>query len=170
MSAVWIKTEPSVDGARYVVTIEASEDLATTLSPDRALRYASGVLEAASRADYDAAVFKQVTALTSLQAARQLVVDLRGDRPPLDDEATYPIALEPGVNRSQEPFLTIRINGEPVGQWGIQDARSHALGVLEAVGRADLDSAYYRTLVGTVGLDENRARQVVADVGNHTER
>jgi hypothetical protein len=167
--AVWVKTEPTVDGSAYVVTIEASDDVAVTLDPDRALRYAWGVLDAAHRAAYDAAVFKQLTKLGIEVPAAAMVVDqLRSDRPPLDAEATKPLGFDPGVSQStEEAFLAILIGGERVGQWNVEDARGHALAVLESVAVADLDGGYYRALIGSVGLDENRARQVVEDVGSH---
>lgn len=59
--AVWIKTEPTVDGEAYVVTLEASDDVAVTLTPTTAARYALSILDAAHRAAYDAAVLRQLT-------------------------------------------------------------------------------------------------------------
>jgi hypothetical protein len=166
--AVWVKTEPTVDGSAYVVTLEASDDVAVTLDPERALRYAWGVLDAAHRAAYDAAIVKQLTAIgVEVQAAAVVVNDVRVDRPPLDSASTEPMDFEPGVAAGGEPFLVVLINGERVGQWTVQDARGHALAILESVVVADLDGGYYRALIGGVGLDENRARQVVQDVGEH---
>lgn len=167
--AVWIKTEPSLDGSTYVVTIEASEDRAVTLTPDRALRHASEVLSTVARAEYDAAVFAQMSALGNLEpeAVGQLILDLRRDRPNLDPEATQPLRLEPGVNASGKPFLALYLDDRQVGQWGPADARRHALGVIEAVHAADLDSGYYRALTGLVGLEEPRARNVIDDLIKH---
>lgn len=166
--SVWIKTEPTFDGSAYVVTLEASDDVAVTLDPDRALRYAWGVLDAAHRAAYDAAVMRQLGSLTSQEAAGQIVKELRDDRPSLDSQVTKPMSFEPGVSVfTGEPFLVVIINGKRVGQWSFDDAREHALAVLENVAVADLDGAYYRALVGSVGLDEPRARNVVADIANH---
>lgn len=163
--AVWVRTEPSLDGRTYVVTVEASEDLACTLSPQEATQYALAVLTAASRADYDASVARQMTKVVgSKDAVLQLVTDLRRDRPPLDDSATAPLTFEPGVNSKHQPFLLLKLNGEPVGQWDVEDARSHALAVMEAVVCADLDSAYYRALTSLVGIEEPRARNVVEDL------
>lgn len=167
-ATVWIKTEPTVDGKAYVVTLEASDDTAVTLDPQRALRYAWGVLDAAHRAVYDAAVNRQLAALTDKNAAAQMINDMRQDRPPLDADATAPLAFEPGVSVfTGEPFLVVMVNGERQGQWTYGDAREHAMAVLETVVVADLDSGYYRALIGAVGLDEGRARQVVEDIGNH---
>lgn len=169
-AAVWIKTEPSTDGSAYVVTAEFSDDRAKTLTPEVALRYGSAVLAAAQRAEYDAAVARQLTRIGSdLDAALQIVTDLRNDRPPLDDEATAPLALDPGVNKRLAPFLVVKIDGEAVGQWTVGAAREHASHVLEAVAAADLDSNYYRALTGIVGLDEGRARAVVGDLGQYRD-
>lgn len=168
--AVWVKTEPAVDGSTYVVTVEATNDVAVTLDPERATRYAWGVLDAAHRAAYDAAVLKQMTRKLKLDlsAAGQLVTDLRNDRPDLDHGATAPLILEPGVTKTLKPFLKVSLsNGNVLGQWSFEDARQHALHVLESVKVADLDGAYHRALVGQVGIDSERARNVVDDVGSY---
>jgi hypothetical protein len=128
------------------------------------------VLEAAHRAAYDAAVFQQITKKLRLdqQTAGQLVVDLRADRPSLSGESTAPISFDPGVAaRDHSPFLAISIRGERVGQWTVEDARQHALRVLETIIVADLDAGYFRALTGAVGIDASRARQAVADIANH---
>lgn len=165
--AVWIKTEPTVDGSAYVVTIEASDDRSVVLTPDRALRYADAVLAYVARAEYDAAVVKQLRNLVDdMQAVGQIVTDLRNDRPPIADDATAPLSFESGVSAfTGEAFLHIAIDGKKVGQWDIPDAKAHALEVLESVSVADLDSGYYRALRSRVGLDESRARQVIDDLG-----
>jgi hypothetical protein len=166
-SAVWIKTEPTVDGSAYVVTIEASQDRSTVLTPDRALRYASTILGHVARAEYDAAVVRQLGDLIEdRKALGQMLTDLRQDRPPIDDDATAPLSFEGGVSAfTGNAFLHIAIDGRKIGQWDIADAKAHALGVLEAVSVADLDSGYYRVLRGMVGLDEGRARQIIGDLG-----
>ncbi len=169
---VWIKSEPSLDGSTYMVTVEASDDLARVLTPDDALQYAWGVLAAAQRADYDAAIIKQLRKLDlPLDAVGQMIADLRNDRPALDPAHTQPLRLQSGVNQKYEPFLLLYIGGaeEPAGQWTVHDARQHALTVLEVVSAAELDSAYYRALVGQVGIDGPRARNVVEDISNFRE-
>lgn len=167
-SVVWIKTEPSLDGTTYTVTIEADADRAIVLTPDTALAYASAVLGAAARAEYDAAVYRQLCAFDlEVEAVAQMITDLRRDRPPLDTAATKPLALEPGVNAKGEPFLVVLVEEDRVGQWSVPAAREHALIVLEAVAVADLDAGYLQALRGLIGLDEDRARAVVGDLGNH---
>lgn len=172
---VWVKTEPSVDGTTYTVTIEASPDVAVVLDHDRAARYAWGVLDAAHRADYDAAVLRQMRDKlgVDLRTIAQLVTDMRADRPPLDDAGTYPLRLEPGVAADGgHGFLRLSIGDdrEPVGQWTTEDARQHALHVMESVKVADLDAGYRRALVGIVGVSDSTAQQAVGDLANFRER
>lgn len=168
---VWIFTEPMLDGTGYMVTINAGKDKATTLTPDAALIYAQHLLWVASRAEYDALVAKQLYDLIKDKplpeeppesSVAHMVTQLREDRPPLDKTVTYPLTFEPAVNARWEPFVTVEIEGDRrLGSWDIQAARRHALGVVESVHVADLDSGYKRLLVGTVGLDEGTAGAVV---------
>jgi hypothetical protein len=167
---VWIKTEPSIDQASYLVTIEASPDRARVLTPTDALAYASTLLGAVARGEYDAAVLAQMRMLLgdgsdADQSIGLIIGDLRDDRPPLDDSATAPLRFDPGVNRDGEPFLGVWLEDQQLGQWTLPDARAHALAVLEAVTVADLDTGYYRTLTGLVNIEPERARTVVADLG-----
>lgn len=166
-NTVWIKTEPTIDGSTYVVTIEASEDRSVILTPDRALRYASTILNHVARAEYDAAVARQLgNLIEDRKMLGQMVTDLRQDRPPISDDATTPLSFEGGVSAfTGKAFLHIAIDGKKIGQWDIPDAKAHALAVLEAVSAADLDSGYYRVLRSMVGLDENTARRVIGDLG-----
>lgn len=168
---VWVKTEPSLDGKTYTVTLEATDDVAVVLDPDKAVRYAWGVLDAAHRAAYDAAVIRQMQGRLKLpmDVIGQLITDLRADRPDLDDGATYPFRLEPGVAaRNGKPFLALYLQGqdEQLGQWDFDDARQHALHVMESVKVADLDAAYRLALTSVVGIEDARALNVVDDLGN----
>jgi hypothetical protein len=168
---VWIKTEPTLDGSGYMVTLEASDDVAVTLTPDQAFRHAQGILAAAHRAAHDAAVLRQMTRGWEfpLQHAGHLIQSMRDDRPPLDPADTAPLFLEPGVAPADlRPFLIVHINGEPVGQWDVEQAKQHAMAVLSMAGVADLDSGYYR-LLSTQGIEEHQARGAVDDLANYRE-
>jgi len=70
-----------------------------------------------------------------------------------------------------KPFLTIAIGGgtEPVGQWTVADARGHASHVMGAVVVADLDAAYHRVLIGAVGIEDAKARNVIEDIAKHRD-
>ncbi len=169
---IWVKSEPSLDGKTYVVTLEVDDDTAVALDRERATAYALGVLDAAHRAAYDAAVFRQLTATLRLDepTAGQMLVDLRADRPAPDHWATTPLVLVPGVSAfTGKPFVAIEVKGKRVGQWSVEDTRQHALHVLESLVVADLDAGYHRALVGSVGIETWRARNVVADIANHRD-
>lgn len=167
-SAVWIKTEPSVDGSTYVVTIEFSDDRSIPLTPDTAPRYAMTILQAVARAEYDAAVYKQMSGIVSDPASvAQVITDLRQDRPDVDHSVTKPLRIEPGVNNRGEPFLHVHVDDELVGQWTMEGAREHAVTAMEASIVADLDAGFYRALTGIVGLEPARARNVIHDLANH---
>jgi hypothetical protein len=127
------------------------------------------VLEAVGRADYDAAVYAQLSKLGITDSAVvQVVTDLRADRPPLDTAATAPLELVPGVShRNRRGFLTLKVHGEEVGQWELADARHHALACLEVQTAVDLDAGYRAALVGIIGLDDAHARNVVAGLAEH---
>lgn len=168
---VWIKTDMTPDQTGYVVTIEATDDVARILSPTEVMRYAAGIMAAVSRAEYDAAILRQMMVKLGLDkdTAVQIISDLRADRVPLDPSATAPMQFVPSVTKDLKPFLVVSCQDRPLGQWEISGAREHVLAVLEAVAVADLDSGYLQTLVGMVGIDRGRAMQIVEDVGNHRD-
>jgi hypothetical protein len=167
-TAVCIHTEPSVGGSTYMVTVEIDHDRAIALTPESAPRYAMTVLQAVARAEYDAAVYRQMSALVKDdRVVVGMIRDLRKDRPDIDTSATEPLVISPGVNSEGKPFLTVLVDGKPVGQWTPESAREHVLCALEVCAVADLDAGYYRALTGLVGLDEPRAREVIEDLQHH---
>jgi hypothetical protein len=161
---VWIRTAPDADGV-YRPVLEVDADTAYNLTEDSACKYAMYVLRAVAVAEHDAAVFRQLKEITgSEDAAAQLIRDLREERPPL--VPLLPLVLVPGVSAlTKEAFLDIEIHGSKEGQWTMADAREHALTVLEMVCVADLDGAYLRILK-TIGIEDDRARAVIGDLGN----
>lgn len=172
MSDVWIRTEPTPDDSGYMVTLSVGEDSIVHLTPERAFGYAQVLLGHICRAEHDAAIVRQMrkvmgTDPDTMKTIALLIRDVRDDRPPLDDEATAPLTFEPGVNQSHKGFLTVSHRGEKFGTWGIKAAKSHALGIIEAVENANLDAAYVRALVGIVGIEKNRALNVVHDLVNY---
>lgn len=165
----WICTEPTIDGKTYVVTLSMSEDLAFTLTPIRASAYATALLAAVADAEYDHAIFRQITEKVGMaeELAFQLVRDVRNERPQREAAG---LKFIPGVSaRKRHPFVQVTSNNQEVGQFDTDSARRHALHVLEAVPAADLDAAYLKVLRATIGLDENRARQIVENVGEFRE-
>ncbi len=168
-SCVWIRTTPDLDGIYWVV-LEIDDDTSHPLPVASAMVHARAVLAAVARAEYDAAVVRQMTKVGKAgdkdhRHAATLVGMMRNDRPPI--EWPSPLALEPGVSAfTGDPFLHVMIRGRIVGQWTIPDARDHAIGVLEAVEAAYLDGGYLRAL-RTAGIDDPQARAVVDNLATH---
>ena len=164
--SVWIRTEPSVDGKTFMVTVEFTEDRSITLDRQGAFEYAHAILTAVQYAEYDAAVYQQMKSrIPDEQTAMQLVVDMRAERPEPDFSNYAPFALAPGVSMwSGKAFLRVMLDGKTAGQWELDAAREHAMMAIEALIVADLDNAYLKILKGLVGLEDEKARQVVADL------
>jgi hypothetical protein len=173
---VWIRTEPTADDSGYIVTLSVGEDSIVHLTPERALEYARTLLGHIMRARHDAAIARQLKKrlgmdrkATSMHDVAMFIRDLRADRPPLDDSATQPLTFEPGVNQSSKGFITVSHQGTALGTWSLKAAKNHAMGILEAVEGANLDAAYVRMLVGTIGLERHIALNVVDDLGKYME-
>lgn len=166
---VWIRTEQrQEDKPGYVVTLEVTEDDAVTLTPTRVMAYAMNVLTAVQRAEYDAAVLRQMLEVVDgkRELAGQIVIDLRKER--AEPVANTPLSFVPGVSqRDGRGFLTLLHRGKPIGQWELDAAREHAMMALEAVIAADLDSDYFKVLTSTVGIDPAKASVIVQEVGKH---
>jgi hypothetical protein len=166
---VWVQSDVTPSGT-YILAVHFDHDHTRPLDHDAAYAYATTVLAACARAEYDAAVIAQMTRKvgTGLRAATELVGEMRADRPPLDDAATAPLRLEPGVSgSSRRPFLALHLAGKQIGRWDVADGRQHALHVLEGIEGVDLDAAYRRCLMAQVGLREKDALAVVGDLANY---
>lgn len=140
-----------------------------TLGRDGAVRYALAVLQAAHYADHDAATFTLLKeAGADEQAAAGLVVDeLRPDREPMDRDALTPLGLELGVAAAGETFLLILLDSQPIGDWTVEGAVTHAMTVLGALFSSGLDAALHQVLVGNVGLDAGQARNAIRGLGKY---
>lgn len=148
------------------------------LGPDRAIPFTASdgmswtrsVLQAVAYARYDSAVYRQLIDVgLPPEAAAQVVQDMRSDRaetitiaPDLDTGFT----LIPGVNERGQGFLYVQRDGRLVGQWSLEDARMHALAVLETLETLTLDTQYLRILTTSVGLDRLRSGLVVRELSN----
>jgi len=164
---IWVQSDPLPNGT-YVTAVHYNDDTARILDRAAGLAYAAEVVAAATRAEHDAAVLRQLVAAgVDLQAAGHTIADLRADRPPLNDGATAPLRLTPGIAANGHGFLAVHIGGQQVGQWSPADARDHASAALTVLAAADLDEAYRRHLIGPLGMDEARARDVITDLGDH---
>lgn len=164
-----IATEPSIDGKTYIVTLAVSPDFIITLTPVRASAYASALLSAVAQAEYDAAIYAQITSRLGLDHndAAMIVKEMRADRTPIEASG---LRFEPGVSqRKKHPYVHFYKDDHMLGQMDVPSARRHALHVLEAPAAADLDALYLKVLRGQIGLDEHVGRQVVANLGEHRE-
>jgi hypothetical protein len=177
LGAVWVTSEPTPDGG-YVVSLEFDDDTARPLHGEvETTRYVEAVLTAAGWAEYDAAAVAQLCGKMGmpLEVAGQAVTDLRQNRPAIDDEATAPLRLTPGVAGNpaadgvRHAFIAVHLRDKQLGQWTVADARGHALHVLEAALNTRMDAAY-RLLLHEFGLDDETARAAVMDIGNFREQ
>lgn len=177
--AVWVESGVAPDGT-YVVELHAGGDWSTILDRDRAIAYAAAVHDIAARAEYDAAVYRQLTAkgVHPAQVTAFVVDDLRPERPPAEYAiaVTAPLAFTPGVSADNGPFVLVHLHlpGPPTGtpdalisQWTPAEARTHAGHVLDTLAVVDLDAGYRRLLVGVMGLDDPTARAVIGNLGEH---
>lgn len=166
---LWVQSDVAPDGT-YVVGFHHGDDRAWILTRDQAIEHAVAVFAEAERAEHDAATVELLHTQLGMPletAVAFLVHDIRPDRPPVDQPGPFTVGA--GVSRSGglHGFLRLLLDGEAFGQWTIDDAHRHAGGVLQTVAAVDNDATLYRTLIGVIGLDEDRARAVVADIRNH---
>jgi hypothetical protein len=171
---IWFRTEPTPDGKGYMITVDFDDDHSVALNRSEALAYASDVITAVARAEYDAAVMNQMAPkFDDLATPFQLVKDMRADRP--EFTGLGDLGLEPSAAMDSlpdggvrfRPFIAIYFKSEKIGQWDSQTAREHAIGLLEVAAVCDLDAAYVRELVGMVGLSHDAAVGVVNDLMRH---
>lgn len=168
VETIWVQSDRLPDGT-YVAAIHYDADRSRVITPAEALRYVVTVHEAATRAEHDAAVVAQLTSFgLDLRTVGQALAELRDARRPLDDAATAPLRLTPGVSADRGVgFLDIHIDDRHVGQWDPADARGHASDVLAVLAAVDLDTAYRGYLTDTIDLDRPQAENVVGALANH---
>lgn len=161
--AIWVQSDLAPDGSTYVTAIHYDADQSRILTPETAYAYVNEVFRASVMAEHDAAVIRQLRATgVDLEAAAQAVATMREDRPPLNDAATAPLRLVPGVSlRTGAGFLALHVGDRQIGQWDPDDARDHATNVLAVQTACDLDAAYRRFLIGSAGIEPDRALAVV---------
>ena len=168
--AVWVISDLMPDGVTYVPTIHIGDDLAFPLEGDRAIAYATTVQRAAERAAYDEIVCAQLMELLKGdgQSVAEVVIKMRDQRPPLDDEATAPFTFEPFVSAlTREGGLFVSVHGKRLFQWSVADARQHAGHVIQVLCGVELDAAYRTLLTETVGLKPETARVMVDNLQTH---
>lgn len=167
---IWVRTDRGIGGHGYRISVEFTEDTAVGLSPTEAHDYVDAIYMALAWAEYDAAVFRQLTLKLGMDntAAAGTLQEIRARRAPLTTAG--PLELVPGVSVfTGKAFLVIQVYGEKIGQWSPADARHHASGILDAIAVAPLDDAYHATLTGDVGVTEAVADQVLDDLARYRE-
>jgi hypothetical protein len=164
--SVWLRSERSPTG-EYIVTMSVGEDYAIELSIELALGYAMEVLHSVQLAEYARAMTVQMKELLpSAEAIAQLVRDVLVDIAPAT--AVTDLSMAPAVNRANgEPLIQVTFRDETLGIWSLQQARDHALFVLEATLAVRMDNTYSKVLTEVVGLDTSTASAVVEDVGQY---
>lgn len=166
--SIWIRTEPAHGGTGFVVVIETDDDHAFTLSFDQAMGHAKSLLWACAYAEYAAAVYRQMSARFKPETAFSIVTDFQKDWAPFDATDVAPFMFLPGLTRDdRSPMIQLWVEGKAIGLWPLDQAREHALTLVEATCVAQLDADYLRLMRGTIGLPESTARAVVAELAGH---
>lgn len=164
---LWITSDPHDDGT-YRAVLSFDGDRSWPLSPFGARQHAFAALHAAAVADYEQAVYHQMTDGFGLgqDLALAMISALRSERGPVDDK-TSPLQFGPGLNEHGKGFVHLTLDGRLVGQLDSTALRRHATGVLEMVAVLRLDAAYRRLLVEDVDLSDEHAKAAVSALADH---
>jgi hypothetical protein len=165
---IWVLSDLAPDGESYILSIQAGED--RIFVPQDPVAYVLTVSRAIQYAAYDSAVTRQMMTVTGgkLELVGEIINDLRGDRPPVDDAATAPLTFDPIVSSTSfDPFIHVALDGKKIGQWTLTDATEHANWVSGTMAVVDLDAAYRRYLIGTLDVGRERACAVIDDLGTY---
>lgn len=166
----WVTSDLAADGT-YIVSVHIGDRL-WPLSREEAHRHAVALVTQAERAERDAALMRLFTGRLSMPehlAGAFVLKDVRPDRPEVDEPG--PLRLVTGVTPGPEyrPFLTLHLDGEPVGQWSVTDARQHALKVMEVVECVDEDNRLFVAMRGLLEAPVGTIRAVIDDLANYRE-
>lgn len=173
---------------RYVVrvTFGSENEWFELATEDAVYAYADAILCAASAAEYDTAVLRQMQSFfkMSTEDAASMVIEFRKHRPPLLDpfarasahgqgakraiRATGILSMEPGVSAfTGEPFIALFVRGKQVGQWECAVARTHAMNIMQTAQAAKWDTAYLKYMTNVVGVDFPQATAAVHFLAEH---
>lgn len=167
-TAIWVNSDLASDEESYVATIHFNDDLSFPLTEEEGLTYASAVLRACASAEYDAAMLAQLTGKLKMpeRMVGPMLVELREQRGPGTWQAG-PLILTPGVSVfNRAPFLRCEVPGDLTWQWSPAEAKQHARHVLEVAAAVEYDAAYRAFLIDKVGIEPERALNVVGDIAN----
>ena len=161
---LWVMSDPLEDG-RYVVVISMDGDQSYPLSRFKARRYAFAVLQAGLAAEFEEAMYRQLTDDYGIdeEAVLAMVRRHRLQRPGTDDAATAPMRFVPGFSAdTHKGFVTVEVNGQPYAQLDCRGTIRHAQMVLVIEACCELDATYRRLLINDVGLTDEHAQAAVS--------
>ncbi len=162
-----VESDRTLDGV-YIPTVSLDGRHLLTLDRERAGRYVAAWADAIARAEFDAAVYAQLTGigLDEQTAVATIVHDLRPDRPPLDADATAPLRLEPILSqRTKRGQVAAFLGDELVLQLDAPAVYHHIGVVLPVVMTCELDGDYRRYAIGTLQQPVWRAEAMAGDLG-----
>lgn len=164
---LWVRTEPTPDGEKYVATLSWGQDRARSMTAEEASAYAGSMLRAAMTATYDAAVARQLQNVLGSDddpGFVPMLTRLREQRPARP--SVPPLTITPGINAELKPFLHLHDGKEAVGQLDVPAAVDHFLAMMIAAIVSDLDQEYYQTLL-SFDIDPGLARRSVDGLIEH---
>jgi hypothetical protein len=169
---VWVQSNLTGDRPS-TVTIKIDDRPVRTCDRTEANDYAQAMLAYAQRAEYIAAMFRQLTEELGVAhpQAREIVQGILMGVPSIPARRTAPLVVKLAVGThvvravpgAPQGALLIELNGVRLGRWDVRRARAHALQVLDAVEAADLDTAYLRFL-NSMELGRDEAQEMVSGV------
>lgn len=159
---LWISTDPLADGS-YGIVLSIGPDRAWPVTRGRAHMYAMAALAIAEQADYEQALYRQLTMKMEQgqDAALMMLANFRRGVPGTDHAAFDPLDFVAGINSEGKSFVRIDLDGKGVGQISPEELRQHALAVLRNRLIAPLDTLYRRQLTEVVDLDDATAKIAV---------
>lgn len=160
---LWVTSDPLDDG-RYVAVISVDGDRSYPLSRFKARRYAFAALQAGLAAEFEEAMYRQLTDNYGIdeETVLAMVARHRQQRAGTDDAATAPIRFVPGFSgASHKGFVVVELDGQPYAQLDCRGTIRHAQMVLIIEACCELDATYRRLLINDVGLTDELAQAAV---------
>lgn len=166
---IWVISDLMPDGA-YCAVIQFGPDLTYPITIAQATEYAAQIHAASSAATYDAGVHKQLTAKLGMSSEHTawLVDQLRKRRGQEQWEAG-PMTLIPGVSAFTGEAFVRCSTACRTWQWSPRELLNHVNNVLTVATGTPNDAHYYNLLTERVGIEPDRARAVIDDLGSFLE-
>ncbi len=151
----------------YEVVLDVNGNETARLTPARVFEHVNGVQKVASRAAYDAAVYRQAVDNRELspRQASALVNQLRRDRPPLDPDATSPLRFGVLLDANHEGRVTVSLARTTIGRWSVLQADMYIRSLLAAQQRAENETVFRSLLIMLDGMSPSAALETVEDTG-----